>query len=149
MGDKLADRVQCFAMSILNRILQYFRATPQPQQPSVLPDGQLRIHLLCGDFDSSDAAYAYCFASAGDAPEQLTVDQPGAFIDTGFVEVVYQNPTARLTEFLSDSDAERIVHQMRGAKTLVIISEDAFGGFPYVLTSNDRLHYIGPEIMAG
>jgi hypothetical protein len=135
-------------MSILSRLLQVFRPIPQPDLPAELPQGQERIHLFSGNFDDVDAAMAYCFHAPGDTPEQITLDQPGAYIDTDFVEVVFNNATARLSEFLSSEEADRTRAKMRGANTLIIITEDAFGGFPYTLTHTPNLFYLGPYIVA-
>jgi hypothetical protein len=129
------------------RLRTLFMVVPQSYPPPVLPDDKLRIHLLCGDFENANAAKAYCFASDGDAPEQITRDQPGAFIDTGFVEVVYNGAATRLADFLSAQDADRTLAKMKGTNTLVIITEDAFGGLPYVLISTEQLSYIGPFVV--
>lgn len=136
-------------MSLLSRIIGVFRAKPPLEAPAILPDGKLQIHLLSGTFDSEKAAHDYCFAAIGDAPEQLTFEQPDAFIDTGFVEAVYQGAPDRLSEFLSPKAVQRILGQMAGDNTLVIISEDAFAGQPYALVSNDTLRYLGPIIVDG
>ena len=127
--------------------LGFLGPVPAPQRPPALPDDKLRLHLLCGDFADHDAAMAYCFHAQGDAPEQITRDQPDAFIDTGFVEVVHRNISARLTEFLPAQDVDRTLAKLKGANTLIIITEDAFGGFPYRLTSNKTLFYIGPVVV--
>lgn len=90
---------------------------------------------------------AYCFASDGDAPEQITLEQPEAFIDTGFVEVVYRNAAARLADFLPAAEVDYTTAKMKGANTLIIITEDAFGGFPYALVTTKTVHYIGPIVV--
>ena len=84
---------------------------------------------------------AYFFQSDGDTPEQITIDQPGAFIDTGFVEVVHRNSAARLADFLPAADVDRTVAKMEGTNTLIIITEGAFGGFPYALTTKKTVYY--------
>tara|TARA_R110002051_G_scaffold183061_1_gene252678 strand:+ start:18956 stop:19366 length:411 start_codon:yes stop_codon:yes gene_type:complete len=134
-------------MSVLRKFIDYFKRIPQPETPAELPDGKLRLHLLCGTFDSADAALTYCFQTDGDTPEQITIDQPGAYIDTSFVEVVFRNIEPRLLEFLSAAETGRTIARMNGANTLVIITENAFGGFPYVLTHSEQLYYLGPYIV--
>ena len=134
-------------MYIWTRLRTLMNRDPQPELPPALPEGKLRIHLLSADFADTDAAMAYCFHADGDTPEQITFDQPGAFIDTGFVEVVHRNPAARLADFLPAADVNRMIPKMKGTNTLIIITEDAFGGFPYVLTSNKTVYYIGPIVV--
>lgn len=134
-------------MSVLRKLVNYFKRIPKPELPTALPDGKLRLHLLCGDFDDADAAMAYSFHANGDHPEQITIDQPGAFIDTGFVEVVYRGAEPRLLEFLPSAEVSRLIAHINGANTLIIITEDAFGGFPYVLGHTDTVHYLGPYIV--
>lgn len=135
-------------MSILSRLLKALRPIPQPDLPAALPHGQQRIHLFSGNFDDVDAAMAYCFHAPGDVPEQITLDQPGAFMNTDFVEVVFHNAANRLAEFLSVEETDRTLHKMRGDNTLIIITEDAFGGFPYTLAHTPNLFYLGPYIVA-
>lgn len=136
-------------MSLMSLLLGLIPSRPTKAPPKFLPDGKLRIHLLRGTFDSKQAAWDYCFAAEGDAPEQITVDQPDALIDTGFVEVIYQDITERLVEFLAPHEADGIVLNMMGSNTLVIITEDAFAGLPYELVSNQTLTYMGPQVVDG
>jgi len=134
-------------MNIWTRLRTLIKGEPLPELPPDLPEGKLRIHLFCADFADHDAAMAYCFHSDGDAPEQITRDQPGAFIDTGFVEVAHRTAATRLNDFMRAKDTDRVITKMKGANTLIIITEDAFGGFPYALTSNARVYYIGPYVV--
>lgn len=134
-------------MSLFSKLIAVFKPIPQPELPAKLPQGKQRIHLLSGDFPDVDDAMAYCFHAPGDVPEQLTLDQPGAYIDTNFVEVVHNNAATRLNEFLTQDEAERMLSKMRGANTLIIITEEAFGGFPYTLGHTQNLHYHGPYIV--
>ena len=136
-----------YPMNIFSRLRTLMNGDPQPKLPPALQEGELRIHLLSADFTDADAAMAYCFHAEGDAPEQITFDQPSAFIDTGFVEVVHRNPATRLADFLPAKDVDRTIAKMKGVNTLIIITEDAFGGFPYVLTSNKIVYYIGPIVV--
>jgi hypothetical protein len=134
-------------MNLWSRLRTLINGEPQPELPHKLPEGKLRIHLLSANFADADAAMAYCFQSDGDSPEQITIDQPGTFIDTGFVEVVHRNTAARLADFLPADDVDRTIAKMKGTNTLIIITEDAFGGFPYALTTNQTVYYIGPIVV--
>lgn len=134
-------------MSILSRLIAVFKPIPQPEMRSKLPEGKARIHLFSGDFPFVDDAMAYCFHAPGEVPEQITLDQPGAFIDTNFVEVDFGTAQTRLNEFLTPDEAERTFAKMRGANTLIIITEEAFGGFPYTLNHTPNLFYHGPYIV--
>lgn len=134
-------------MTFWTRQRTLINGDPQPELPAALPDDKLRLHLMCGQFDSVDDAMTYCFHADGDTPEQLILDQPGAFIDTGFVEVVHQKIAARLFEFLPQKEVDRTIAKMKGTNTLIIITEDAFGGFPYALTSNKTVFYLGPCVV--
>ena len=134
-------------MSIISRLIAIFRPIPQPELLTHPPEGKQRIHLMSGDFPDVDAAMAYCFHADGDLPEQITFEQPGAFIDTNFVEVDFETADIRLNEVLNPEDADIVLSKMRGANTLIIITEEAFGGFPYVLTHTPNLYYIGPYIV--
>ncbi|MFT5064870.1 MAG: hypothetical protein ACI9TA_000477 [Reinekea sp.] len=125
----------------------WFTAPSLPELTSPLPEGKLRLHLFSGNFASLDDAMKYCFHAEGDAPEQITVEQPDAFIDTGFVEVVHRNIAPRLAEFLSPPDVDRTITKMKGASTLIIITEDAFGGFPYALVTTKNVFYLGPVVV--
>jgi len=134
-------------MSFLSRLVAIFKPTPEPPVRAKLPEGKMRIHLFSGDFPDIDAAMTYCFESAGNVPEQITLDQPGAFIDTTHVEVVFDRAATRLNEFLTPDEADRMVAKMRGSNTLIIIEEPAFGGFPYTLNNTPNLFYHGPFIV--
>ncbi len=134
-------------MSILSRIFGLFKTTPEATKPAPLPEGKLRLQLMCGDFASEAAAKTYCYDAKGDAPEQITREQPDAFIDTGFVEVAFGTAQDRLAEFLTPKQAQKIYAKMKGANTLIIITDDAFGGFPYALVSTAQVTYLGPIVV--
>ena len=134
-------------MTFWTRQRTLINGDPQPKLPTALPDDKLRLHLMCGQFDSVDDAMTYCFHADSDTPEQLILDQPGAFIDTSFVEVVHQKIAARLFEFLPQKEVDRTIAKMKGTNTLIIITEDAFGGFPYALTSNKTVFHLGPCVV--
>ncbi len=134
-------------MSVWSNIRKLIRGRPAPERPHGLPEGKERIHFLAGDFRNEAAARAYCYDAIGDAPEQLTFDQPGAFIDTMHVEVSFGTHHDRLTEFLDDETVAGLLDEIDGQNTLIIIAEPAFGGLPYTLSDTDILTYLGPQIV--
>lgn len=134
-------------MGILNSVMSLFVADTGPTPPQALPPGKMRVHFLAGTFATREAAETYCYFTEGNTPEQLTFEQPDAFIDTRFVEVIFGDHSQRLSEFLSASALDRILRLINTKNTLVNISEDAFGGLPYNLTSNAHLAYLGHELV--
>lgn len=134
-------------MSVLSRLKRYLRAPATASLPPPPPAGQIRVHFLAGDFDTAAEAEAYCFDSEGDAPEQITRDQPGAFIDTIFVEPVFGDIRTRLETILPAKTAARLFAKAKGANTLIVITEEAFGGMAYALEDTDRLRYLGPVLV--
>ncbi len=107
----------------------------------------MRIHLFAGDFASQGAAWHYCFYQEHNRPEDITRDLPNAYIDTSHVEARYGDFEARLEEFLLPGDVADVVSRMKGANTLVIIAEPAFGGIAYALNDTPRLRYLGPLVV--
>jgi hypothetical protein len=134
-------------MTILRRLFSALRTPPAPEIPRPLPAGKLRIHLFCGTFADVVDANDYCFQSVDDAAEALNRDQPGAFIDTAFVECHFGDPIPRLAEFLTPEETDHLIVRIGHHNTLIIISEEAFGGLPYTLEDTDQLTYLGPEIV--
>ena len=134
-------------MSILSRLRRSIRGRPAPDEPASLADGKGRVHLLAGDFRNEAEARAYCYDAALNQPEQLTRDQPGAFIDTAHVEVDFGDHIARLTEIFTPPVATDLIEQIDGQNTLIIIAEPAFGSLPYRLADTDMLSYLGPQIV--
>ncbi len=134
-------------MSFLSRLISLFRENPEPEMPAPLPAGKMRLHLLTANFETREKARHYCLYSRGDRPERLTLEQPNAFIDTTFVEVTFGGAQERLDEFLDPKIVKKIVKKMRGENTLIILTEDAFGGFPYRLIDNDTVRVIGSYIV--
>jgi hypothetical protein len=119
-----------------------------PVPPERLSEDKLRLHLFGADFDSAASAQQFCFGSGKpNAPEPLTMELEGAFIDTAHVEVVHGRITERLLEFLDDAEADDVLLRLGGENTLIIITEDAFGGLPYSLDDSDRLTYLGEQIV--
>jgi hypothetical protein len=133
-------------LSVIER-LGANRRRVEPTLPPATGPGKMRIHLFAGDFASKETADHYCFYVENNRPEDLTRDLPDAYIDTTHVEVQYNAARARLEEFLLPADVARILKQMDGANTLVIIAEPAFGGLAYALNDTTRLRYLGPLVV--
>ncbi|WP_420859232.1 hypothetical protein [Marivivens marinus] len=133
-------------MSLWSRLRDIFAPIgDDPELPPAPAPGMTRLHLFAGDFESGDAARAYCFmAPDKDHPEPLTNDLPGAFVDIRFVTVAH-GPAAR--DFIrhkcpTDTAAE-VRDRLGAARTLVVLEEAAFGGFPYTLNDTPKLAYLG------
>lgn len=121
---------------------------PAPRRAPDIPEGKLRIHLFSGIFENKGLADDYCFkAPDPNTPEPLTCDLPGAFIDTQQVEVTFGNITERLSAFLDDATMQTLLGQIRSDNTLIIITDLAFGGFPYALNNTPKLTYHGAQIV--
>lgn len=133
-------------MNFIRRLLKRLQpAPPIAEMPPTPPAGWQRIHLFRGEFASEEAANRYCFLEPdGNHPQELTRDLPGAFIDVAWVEV-HVGPAAqdvlRMLEKRAKREAKR--SSTETGNTLVLIYEDAFGGFPYQLNDTPRLDYLG------
>ncbi len=122
------------------------RKSPTPARPT--PPGKLRLHLLSTDFGSAEEAHRFCYIAPGpDLPVDLTRELAGAFIDTDEVEMIHGDIAARLAEFLTEAEADDIVLRMLGDNTLILVTENAFGGLPYELEDTNRLTYLGTQIV--
>ncbi len=120
------------------------KTAPKPTAPD-----QLRLHLFGADFGSAEEAHRFCYIAPGpDLPVDLTRELTGAFIDTDEVEMIHGDILPRLCEFLSEAEADDILLRLSGDNTLILITENAFGGLPYDLDDTDRLTYLGPQIVA-
>jgi hypothetical protein len=129
-------------------VKRLFGIAPAPEaEPAVPPPpGTLRLHLFHGTFETERAALAYCFDAPGpDQPEPFTNDLPEAFVDTDFVEVSYgDDRQSALTDYFHSDLAEDLLERQEGSNTLVIVVEEAFGGFPFRVHDTPRLTYMGP-----
>jgi hypothetical protein len=137
-------------VSFLGRLIDIFAPRPAiPEAAPPVPEGKMRLHLFCGHFFSEAEAEAYCYdAPDHNHPEPLTRDLPGAYIDPAFVEIGFAADIPnRLAEFFDpDGVAERLV-EIGNCNTLVMIAEDAFGGFPYSLNNTPVLAYLGAFVV--
>ncbi|MEO9864927.1 MAG: hypothetical protein ABJM61_06405 [Yoonia sp.] len=119
----------------------------QPKLGKPLPADKSRVHFFAGNFASKDAARHYCFHSERNVPEDLTRELPDAFIDIAHVEVVFGGHRERLSDFLDMDGVETLLREIDHKNTLVMIAEQAFGGFPYALNDTSVLHYIGDKVV--
>lgn len=113
------------------------------------PDGMIRLHLFAGTFDNEEALLRYCFdAPAANTPEPFTRDLPEATIDMTYVVVGFdQGVDDTLADFFAMGDSAEIKLQMRGANSIVVVSEHAFGGTQYHLGDTPRLTYLGERFV--
>lgn len=121
------------------------RPDDTPDAPPPSPEGQIRVHLFCGTFDTEEDLLGYCFDPVrADGPEPFNLDLQGAYVDTAYVATGYGPaiPEA-LADFFDPANAQDILPGLKGDNALVIVSEYAFGGFPYSLTDTPRLRYLG------
>jgi len=117
---------------------------PEPKRPEPQPKGQMQLHLFGANFDSQAAADRFCYAPAGtDQPSPMTQELEGAFIDEAQVEVVHDAILPRLLEFMDEAEADDVILRLSGDNTLVIVTENAFGGFPYTVDDTETLTYLG------
>lgn len=115
-----------------------------PQKPVHLDPQHLQLHLFGANFEDRAAADLFCTAPSGtDLPSPLAQEMSGAFINEAEVEVVHKDIQNRLLEFLSATEADDIMLRLAGDTTLIIITENAFGGMPYTLDDTARLSYLG------
>ncbi len=114
-----------------------------------VPDGKMRLQVFFGTFDDLDAAEAYCFdAPEPNIPQQLTRDLPNAYIDTDFVAVGH-GPTksAMIARFFDKSQQAELKPKHIDHNTVVLISDQAFGGFPYALNDTPVLEHCGAFVV--
>ena len=117
-------------------------------QPAI-PEGMTRVHVFAGNFETEEALLAYCFDSVEqDGPEQLNIDLPGAYVDTTYVATGYAAAIPIvLAEFFSSAEQTRMTRKIGDRNSLVVMSEYAFGGFPYELDDTPMLEYVGAHLV--
>ena len=114
----------------------------QPAPPPPMPQGQMRLHLFGANFETDAEAIAFC-TDAGDRPSALNRQLEGAFVDPAQVEVVREPILARLAEFLTPDEADDVLLRLAGDDTLIVLTEQAFGGLPYTLDDTKDMTYLG------
>lgn len=113
--------------------------------PVATPPGHVRLHLFAGTFDDDRALFAHTIAAPDDRhPQPFTDDLPEAFIDTDFVEIATGpriGPT--LATYLPPSLVAELRNRISPRNAVVLVLEEAMGGFPYRLHDTPRLEYLG------
>ena len=117
------------------------------QSPPRTAPGKTRVHLFAGHFESSAAAWHYCFYHTRHRPTALSNDLPNAYVDTAHIEVRFEDYQRRLAEILPPSPVAALLREMDNRNTLVIIAEPAFSGLPYALNDTPYLGYLGPLVI--
>lgn len=116
----------------------------EPRRAQRPPDGFAFIHIFAAHFENEAAARRFCYDTpTKNTPEDITRELSGAFVDTAHVEVVFGNIAARLDDFMQDGDSLLVVGSLGSDNTVIIIAEDAFGGFPFVVHSTKTLTHLG------
>lgn len=132
-------------MSWVSALVRLFSgAKPLPETHAPPPPGIERLHVFAGHFDSEAEAMAYVFeAPDANHPEPFTNDLPDAFVNTDFVEVSFGPRADAAASLIAKARLGEFRDRMDDANTLIIASEQAFGGFPFDLNDTPRARYIG------
>ncbi len=113
--------------------------------PAAPPPGTARLYVFHGTFETEEQALAYCYDAPDPAhPEPLTRDLPGAYIDTTYVDVLWgKTNDPALRAYFPDPIRDQIIAATEASNTVVLISQDAFGGFGFRLNDTPHLTYLG------
>ena len=114
----------------------------EPEPPPPTPPGRMRLHLFGANFETDAEAIAFCTGEET-RPSALNRQLDGAFIDPAQVEVIREPIVARLAEFLTPDEADDVLLRLSGDDTLIVLTEEAFGGLPYTLDDTADLTYLG------
>lgn len=132
-------------MSWIGKLFSLFpNREPLPEAPEPPPPGHDRLHLFAGTFGNELDAYAYVYeAPDADHPEPFTNDLPEAYVDTTRVEIAHGPRLDAAITLIEGQSSTRLRHAVGGDDTLIIVSEAAFGGFPFALNDTPRVRYLG------
>ena len=116
-----------------------------PDLPPPAPEGMVRLYLFSGSFADEAVLLDYCFdVHEVDGPTDLTRGQPGAYIDSSYVVTGFgaQIPET-LADFFGEKQVEALRHKIGAHNSVILLSEYAFGGFPFSLNDTEELTYHG------
>jgi hypothetical protein len=132
-------------MTLRSLIHDIVLGADDPQTPAPPADGMARLYVFHGTFETEDDALAYCYdAPDANHPEPLTRDLPDAFINTVYVEVLWGETNDPALHFYFPQDtADQIAGATAASNTIVLIAEEAFGGYDFALNDTERLTYLG------
>ncbi len=117
-----------------------------PELPQEAPEGFVRIHFFSGRFETEEELLYYCFGDndESDSPTPLTRALPGAFIDTSYVVTGHKELIEDvLADFFEPVQVNALETRINPDNSVVIMSEYAFGGFPFSLGDTPQLRYHG------
>jgi len=116
----------------------------EPKRAEHPPEGFAYIHVFTAKFENAAKARAFCYDTpTKNTPEEITQELSGAFIDTNFVEVIHGDIAPRLDEFMADGDSIQVMMSLGYDNTVIIVTEEAFGGFPFVVHNTNTLTHLG------
>jgi len=119
------------------------------------------VYVFCGKFEDRETAYLYSEKQWEPEPDESVSDQEyelweqrnpthklkqniDSYLDTDFIETVAIDFNY-LSQYLCNESIERIKTFINNANILVLVFEDALGGFvlKHEPVSNDQLTYCG------
>lgn len=115
-----------------------------PDLPPEAPEGFVRVYLFSGRFETEDELGDYCFGDDSDSPTALTRALPGAYVDTSYLVAGHGTQVGEtLLDFFSPEQVNALAVNIAPDNSVVIMSEFAFGGFPFSLNDTERLRFHG------
>lgn len=133
-------------MSLWSRLFSFEPPSDEtPDLPAPPPEGQVRLHFFSGRFEFEEELLEYCYGDeSDDTPTPMTRDLPGAYIDTSYVISGFGTEIeSTLGDFFSQEQIFAIVNEINPDNAVVLVSEYAFGGFPFSLNDTEKLTYRG------
>ena len=121
-----------------------------------------KIHLFGANFDSPDEALAFFECDWGDAPDEETVsaeefdawesefpkwalkDELGQiYLDEDYIETHFGAEVRIRLESIEELDTETALMLAQNYNAVIVIGEEALGGFEVEIKSTPRLKYLG------
>ena len=109
------------------------------------PEGKVRVYVFAGHFPDEEALLSYCFDQPAEGlPVPFNRDLTGAYVDTTYVVTGFgAGVKETLDEFFVGDVAAEILLRIGDGNSVVVVSEYAFGDFPFSLNDTPRLSYLG------